>query len=106
MKFIKFLMEYVKSPKTVGAVAASSEKLAMKMVKNINFRNVKCIVEYGPGTGVFTDKLVERKKEDTLLILLECNKEFYNGLEERYTGNDNVIIINDSAENVDIYKKV
>ena len=98
-------MEYVKSPKTVGAVAASSKKLAMKMVKDIDFRNVKCIIEYGPGTGVFTDKLVERKKEDTLLILFECNKEFCKQLEERYSGNDNIIILNDSAENVDTYLK-
>jgi len=105
MKLIKFLMEYVKSPKTVGAVAASSKKLAMKMVKDIDFRDVKCIIEYGPGTGVFTDKLVERKKEDTLLILLESNKEFCKQLEERYSGNDNIIILNDSAENVDIYLK-
>lgn len=103
MKLIKFLVEYLKSPRTVGAVAPSSERLAVKMVSNLDFKNAKCIVEYGPGTGVFTDKLVERKKQDTLLILLEYNKEFCKQLEKRYNGNDNIIIINDSAENADIY---
>lgn len=103
MNLIKFLIEYVKSPRTVGAVAPSSKKLAVEMVRAIDFKNAKCIVEYGPGTGVFTDKLVERKKQDTLLILLECNKEFCKKLEERYNGLDNIMIINDSAENVDIY---
>lgn len=103
MKIIKFLLEYLRSPRTVGAVAPSSERLAVKMVRDIDFENSKCIVEYGPGTGVFTDKLVERKKKDTLLILLEYNKGFCKQLEERYNGNDNIIIINDSAENIDIY---
>lgn len=101
MKLIKFLIEYFKSPRTVGAITPSSERLAEKMVRDIDFENAKCIVEYGPGTGVFTDKLVERKKENTLLILLEYNKEFCRQLEERYNGHDNIIIINDSAENLD-----
>jgi phospholipid N-methyltransferase len=103
VKYIKFLLEYIKSPRTVGAVAPSSERLARKMVSNIEFCNAKCIVEYGPGTGVFTDKIVESKNSDTLLILFECNKVFCRQLENRYNGYDNIVIINDSAENVDKY---
>ncbi|GFZ30063.1 SAM-dependent methyltransferase [Clostridium zeae] len=103
MKIIKFLLQYIRSPRTIGAVAPSSERLAIKMVDDIDFENSECIVEYGPGTGVFTDKLVERKKNDTLLILLECNEVFCKQLEHRYNEKDNVIIINDSAENVDMY---
>lgn len=101
MKVISFLIEYFKSPRTVGAVAPSSEKLAEKMVSDIDFENAKCIVEYGPGTGVFTDKLLERKKQDTILLLLEYNKEFCKRLEEKCNRYDNIIVINDSAENVD-----
>lgn len=100
---MKFLIEYFKSPRTVGAIAPSSERLAEKMVKDIDFENSECIVEYGPGTGVFTDKLVKGKREDTILILLEYNEEFCKQLEEMYNGYDNIIIINDSAENVDKY---
>lgn len=103
MRIITFLKEYFKAPRTVGAVAPSSERLAEKMVSDIDFQNAKCIVEYGPGTGVFTDKLVKRKRQDTLLLLLECNKEFCRQLEERYKGYNNIILINDSAENVDKY---
>lgn len=103
MRLINFLIEYFKSPRTIGAVAPSSERLAKKMVRDIDFENAESIVEYGPGTGVFTDKLVERKKQDTLLILLECNKEFCKQLEDKYNGHNNIIVINDSAENVDKY---
>lgn len=103
MKIVKFLIEYFKSPRTVGAIAPSSERLAEKMVSDIDFKNAKCIVEYGPGTGVFTDKLVEKKKQDTILLLLEYNKEFCTQLEKRYNEYDNIILINDSAENIDKY---
>lgn len=105
MKIMKFLIEYLKSPRTVGAVAPSSERLAERMVRGIDFKNAEFIVEYGPGTGVFTDKLVKEKNKDTILILLECNKEFCTQLKERYNGFDNIILINDSAENIDKYLK-
>lgn len=103
MKWIKFLIEYVKSPRTVGAIAPSSEKLARKMVSDIDFNNAKCIVEYGPGTGVFTDKLVKNKRKDTILILVEYNEEFYKQLVKKYNHYDNIFIINGSAENIDKY---
>ena len=103
MKILKFLIEYFKSPRTVGAIVPSSEMLANKMINDIDFENAGCIVEYGPGTGVFTDKLVEKKKSDTILLLVECNKEFCKQLKERYNGYDNIILINDSAENIDKY---
>jgi len=103
MKTLKFLVEYFKSPRTIGALIPSSERLAAKMVKDIDFENAKCIVEYGPGTGVFTDKLIQRKNRDTILILLEYNREFYKKLDDRYNGYNNIILINDSAENVDKY---
>ena len=105
IKLIKFLIEYIKSPRTVGAIAPSSERLAKKMVADINFETAQCIVEYGPGTGVFTEKLVKGKKKNTILILLEYNKEFCDGLKKKYSGHDNIVIINDSAENIDKYLK-
>ncbi|WML37468.1 rRNA adenine N-6-methyltransferase family protein [Clostridium sp. OS1-26] len=103
MKWVKFLIEYVKSPRTVGAVAPSSEKLADRMVNDIDFKNAKCIVEYGPGTGVFTDKLVKNKGKNTILILLEYNQEFCKELKKKYNKYDNILIINDSAQNIDKY---
>jgi len=75
------------------------------MVAGIDFKTAQCIVEYGPGTGVFTEKLVKDKRKNTILILLEYNKDFCDGLKKKYGGYDNVIIINDSAENIDKYLK-
>ena len=77
-----FIKEYIKHPRKVGAIAPSSKYLAYKMIKEINFELAKCIVEYGPGTGAFTEKILARAKDDTKIILLEVNEEFYCKLKQ------------------------
>ncbi|WP_297634994.1 rRNA adenine N-6-methyltransferase family protein [uncultured Clostridium sp.] len=96
-----FVLEYIKNPRTVGAIAPSSKYLAEKMISDINFKDAKCIIEYGPGTGIFTEKILSRVKENTTVILIEINKEFYNILKDKYGHKNNVIILNESAENID-----
>lgn len=96
-----FLLEYIKNPRKVGAIKASSKYLAYEMINNINFEDTNCIVEYGPGTGVFTKKILDRIKDSTILILIEINKEFYKTLKELYGHKKNVIILNDSAEKIE-----
>lgn len=96
-----FVLEYIKNPKTVGAIAPSGKYLANKVISSINFEKAKCIVEYGPGTGVFTEKILARVKDSTIVLLVEINKEFYNILKNIYGHKKNVIIINDSVENID-----
>lgn len=99
----KFIKEFIKKPKFIGAVAPSSEYLAKKMVEGINFKECKCIIEYGPGTGVFTEKLIARKKENTLLLVFENNKAFCDNLFNMYGYKENVKLIYDGAENIKKY---
>ncbi len=101
----ELIREFLKNPKFIGALAPSSKYLAEKMIEDINFEKCNCIIEYGPGTGVFTEKLIARKKEDTVLIVLENNKEFCSELSSIYGYKKNVIIINDGAENIKKYLK-
>ena len=102
---IKFIKEFIKKLKLIGAVAPSSKYLAEKMIEDINFKECNCIIEYGPGTGVFTEKLIARKKENTLLLVIENNKEFCEDLVSMYGYKKNVKIINDGAENIKKYLK-
>lgn len=96
-----FLYEYLKNPRKVGAISESSKYLAYEMINTINFEDTNCIVEYGPGTGAFTEKILARAKENTIIILVEINKSFYNILKKMYGHKRNVFIINDSAEKID-----
>jgi phospholipid N-methyltransferase len=100
MSILSFIKQYITRPRTVGAILPSSEFLAKKMITNIDFTNAHCIVEYGPGTGVFTEKILEKKATQTLLLLFETNEEFYTILKTKYKSLPNLHVINDSAENV------
>lgn len=103
MEFISFTRQYIKNPRTVGAIVPSSEKLAYKMVEDINFLNASCIVEYGPGTGVFTERILNKKKDSTIFIAIEYNRDFCEILNDKFGDKKNFILINDSAENLKEY---
>ncbi len=100
-----FLKEFFKEKKTVGAVSPSSKALGRSMLKNINFSEVNAIAEYGPGTGVFTRMIIKKMKPGTKLLVFELHDAFYNNLVKEFKDNDNVILINDSAENISKHMK-
>ncbi|KXY39379.1 class I SAM-dependent methyltransferase [Bacillus mycoides] len=105
MKHLSFLSQCITNPRNVGAVLPSSKFLAEKMMENINFENAKYIIEYGPGTGVFTEKLLEKRNSNTTLMLVENNREFYLMLKEKFKKEKNLFIVWGSAENIDEYLK-
>ncbi len=100
---LRFLVQFLKYPKSIGAVAPSGKFLAKKMMQPVNFQNAACIVEYGPGTGVFTKELVKRKNKKTKLILIEQNQLFCKILKRKFKNQPGVYIIEGSAENVNKY---
>lgn len=100
-----FLKEYIKDIRNVGAIAPSSRFLARKMLKSIDFDTAKVIIEYGPGTGVFTNEIAGRIKPDTTLIVIETNPIFYQKLCEKYKSRKNIEIINASAADIHSLQK-
>jgi len=100
MKKLSFISQYVFKPRTVGAVLPSSKYLAAKMVQGIDFAAAKCIVEYGAGTGVFTEKILQFRMLDTTVIIFEMNEAFISTLQKRFGHQPNVHIFNESAANV------
>jgi phospholipid N-methyltransferase len=94
----EFFSEFLKQGKNIGAVAPSSKYLVKKMVDPIDFQSVKCIVEYGPGTGTITRELLKRMPQNSILLAFEINKEFCDKLEE--INDSRIKIISDSAENL------
>lgn len=105
MKHLSFLSQCITNPRNVGAVLPSSKFLAEKMMENINFENAKYIIEYVPGTGVFTEKLLKKRNSNTTLMLVENNREFYLMLKEKFKKEKNLFIVWGSAENIDEYLK-
>ncbi len=93
-----FVEEFLRNPGAVGSLLPSSPELREQVLAPIDFARARCIVEYGPGTGVFTDGLVARRRLDTALVLLEVNPHFAEQLRQRYVGHANVHVLEASAE--------
>lgn len=105
MEKLSFIKQYIVKPRNVGAILPSSKSLAVRMIEDIDFENTKCIIEYGPGTGVFTDKLINSRNDNTILLIIESNYDFYMMLKSKYKYVNELFIIHDSAENIDKYLK-
>jgi phospholipid N-methyltransferase len=93
-----FIEEFFRNPATVGSLVPSSPELTAQVMEPIDFSRAGCIVEYGPGTGVFTDVLMRRRRPETTLVLIEVSRRFCELLQERYAGHANVHVIHGSAD--------
>lgn len=99
-----FLKEFIREKKTVGSLIPSSRFLALKMLESIDYSKNKVIVELGPGTGVFTRKIVNKLPDDVFFLVFELNEEFYHQLNNEFD-QPNVVIIHDSADQISNYLK-
>ena len=94
---LSFLWEFVKSPGQVGAIAPSSKRLARQMVAGIGLDEASVIVEYGPGTGVFTREILADKKPDAKFCAVEFNEKMANAFR---AGFPDVHLFEDSVANM------
>lgn len=92
-----FFKQYLSEKKVVGAVAPSSRFLCKKMLAKIDFSKDLVIVEYGPGTGVFTEEIIKRMTPNSALYVFELNEVFYDSLVTRIK-DPRVKIFHESAE--------
>ena len=98
-----FVAEFFRNPTTVGSLVPSSRELTDKVMASIDFATARCIVEYGPGTGVFTDVILQRRRAETVVLLVEVNEQFCRLLQERYAGQPNVYVVLGSADKTGEY---
>lgn len=73
------------------------------MLDPIDFKAVKCIVEFGPGTGSITHELLNLMPLDATLLAFEINADFCDILSE--IKDPRLKIISDTAENIELYLK-
>jgi len=71
-----FFRQFLKSPGSVGSVIPTSRAAIRAMLDPIDWSEVRCVVEYGPGTGVFTRALLARLGPDARLIAIDTNPDF------------------------------
>ena len=79
-----FARRWLKDPMKVGAVAPSSPVLARAMIKALELEAGQTCLEVGPGTGAFTEHLVEACQGNLRLILVERDPMFVGHLRRRF----------------------
>ena len=100
VELIHFLKEVVTAPKHVGALCPSSKLLAELMADSAHVHEANSVVEFGPGTGVFTEEIKHRLKKGTPFFAVEIQEKFVSVVEQRCPG---VKVYHDSAVNTRKY---
>ncbi|CAA9589775.1 MAG: hypothetical protein AVDCRST_MAG18-4748 [uncultured Thermomicrobiales bacterium] len=78
-----FLRSFLRDWRTIGSVTPSSQYLVRAMLDGVDFERARRIVEYGPGTGVFTTEIMRRLAPDGQLLTLDTEAHFIDALRER-----------------------
>lgn len=96
------LLELYSNIGTTGALTFSSKSLVNKMLSFTDLSHAKVILELGGGDGSITQGIIDRMSPDAELLVFEINKSFCEAMKKQFP-QENVRIINDSAENIDLY---
>lgn len=80
-----FRRRLLKNPRQVSAIAPSSRTLARAMTLGLGPRSGR-VVEFGPGTGRFTEAILARGVPPENLTLFELDEEFVTYLRQRFPG--------------------
>lgn len=100
---LNFFKQFILNPFNTGAILPSSKSLAKEMVNLVDWKNTKTLVELGPGTGAFTEKIIkkiENKDKKIIFFGIEINQAFIKELRKKFP---NTPFYNDSAENIKKY---
>ena len=79
-----FLTNFRKSPRTVGAIAPSSQRLARTMLDGLDLGPAVRVVELGPGTGAVTGEIVRRLSPTATCLAIDINPEFSSRVAARW----------------------
>ncbi len=87
--------KFLKHGTSIATFVPSSKFLARSILKGIDFKTAKCIVELGAGTGPITIELLRRVQPHTKLLIVEIDPDFCSRLRQRFPNAD--IIEGDAA---------
>lgn len=107
-----FVREFLRDPGATAAIAPSSRRLARQMLDGIDMGSLNSIVEFGPGSGVFTREVLGRLPGDwhmdltrearvcgrPTFIAIEYNPRMAEIVREQFPG---AVVVTESAANIE-----
>jgi phospholipid N-methyltransferase len=94
---VTFLMNFLRRPTQVGAIAPSSPALVRTMIDSFDWQQARRVVEFGSGTGVFTEAIVTRLHPDARFFAIERSPELAAATRRRCPS---VTVHQDSVTNI------
>lgn len=94
---LKFIASFLRRPRAVGAVAPSSERLAMEVLRHCDLRRASTVVELGAGTGAITRVILDHVRPGTRVIVVEIDERHADLLANRFP---TVSVCRESAANL------
>ena len=83
MNHVGFLKESIACPKKTGAITPSSDRLSELITDIADLSNASSVLEFGPGTGVFTEKILKKLPEEADFIAIDSNANFVEATKRR-----------------------
>jgi phospholipid N-methyltransferase len=94
-----FAKNFLQHPKMLGSLIPSSRFLVDRLLNKINWKRASTIVEYGPGVGTITERILDRMAPNATLVVLEMNEDFVRHLKRAFP-DLRLHVVHGSAENV------
>ncbi|MEV4641960.1 methyltransferase domain-containing protein [Actinoplanes sp. NPDC049548] len=94
--------QFLAHPVLTGAIAASSPVLARAMTSELRLGEARTVVELGPGTGAFTEAVLDRLPSHGRLVAVEINSHLVKELQRRFRGRPVEIVHASAADLADL----
>lgn len=98
-----FFRNFVKQPLQNASAVPSSSFAAQAMTTNLNWSDSKYVVELGPGTGVFTERIYHHLSPQASCLVLELENSYVEGLRNRY--GHRIEVLKANAQDVESHVK-
>lgn len=94
-----FAKNFLQHPRMLGSLIPSSRFLVDRLLRKIDWKRARTIVEYGPGVGTITGRILERMSPNTRLVVFEMNEDFVRYLQRSFP-DKRLHVVHGSAETV------
>jgi phospholipid N-methyltransferase len=94
-----FAKNFLQHPRMLGSLIPSSRFLVDRLLRKIDWKRARTIVEYGPGVGTITGRILERMSPNSRLVVFEMNQDFVHYLKRSFP-DKRLHVVHGSAERV------
>jgi phospholipid N-methyltransferase len=94
-----FAKNFLQHPKMLGSLIPSSRFLVDRLLRKVDWKRARTIVEYGPGVGTITGRILQRMSAHTRLVVFEMNEDFVAYLKRAFP-DKRLHVVHGSAERV------